>query len=255
MNKLDILLKDKYKDLLSMYFTAGYPNLDDSREIIDSLESNGADLIEIGIPFSDPVADGPVIQTSNAAAIENGMTLRMLFEQLKSVNPNSKLPKILMGYFNPVLQYGVEKFCKDCKNVGVDGVIIPDLPVYEYETHYKSVFEEYGIHFIFLVSPQTSEERLNRIEELSTSFIYAVSTNATTGGITDFSSQKEYFQRLKDHLSKPFLIGFGVKDKNTFKTACEYANGAIVGSAFINSLMELGSVTENIESFINQLRN
>ena len=253
MNKLDILFEKKQKDILSIYFTAGYPKLNDTIEIIDNLETNGVDLIEIGIPFSDPVADGPVIQFSNSASIENGMTLKTLFNQLEFFGNYSKIPKILMGYFNPILQYGVEEFCKECQSAGIDGVIIPDLPIFEYELKYKSIFKTYGIHFIFLVSPQTSKERLRKIDELSTSFIYAVSTNSTTGGVVNFDSQKDYFQQLKDNFSKPFLIGFGVRDQHSFNAACKYANGAIVGSAFIKVLSNKGEIKQKIQNFISRV--
>ena len=255
MNKLDRLLENKTTNLLSIYFTAGYPELNDTKEIIDALEANGADLIEIGIPFSDPVADGPVIQFSNSVALENGMSLKKLFEQLKPKNNQGRIPKILMGYFNPVFQFGVEEFCKECNASGIDGVIIPDLPLDEFESGYKSIFNKYDIHFIFLVTPQTSVERLMKIDHVSTSFIYAVSTNSTTGGVVDFKWQVEYFKRLKDTISKPFLIGFGVKDTRTFHFACNYANGAIIGSSFITAIAETGELKEKIRNFIHQIKN
>ncbi len=255
MNKLDRLLKNKTTNLLSIYFTAGYPKLNDTKEIIDALEANGADLIEIGIPFSDPVADGPVIQFSNSAALENGMSLKKLFEQLMPKNNEGRIPKIMMGYFNPIFQFGVEKFCKECNTSGIDGVIIPDLPLDEFESSYKSIFNKYNIHFIFLVTPQTSVKRLMKIDNASTSFIYAVSTNSTTGGVADFKAQEEYFKCLKDTISKPFLIGFGVKNKSTFHSACNYANGAIIGSSFITAIAETGELKEKIRNFIHQIKN
>jgi tryptophan synthase alpha chain len=254
MNKLDILFNKKQENLLSIFFTAGYPEKNSTIEIINSLEEADVDFIEIGIPFSDPIADGPVIQFSNNAAIENGVSLKSIFEDLKILNGNSRIPKLLMGYFNPVLQYGVEQFCKDCNVSGVDGVIIPDLPADEFEANYKNTFEKYGIHFIFLVSPQTSVERLKKIEELSTSFIYAVSSNSTTGGTSDFNSQKFYFKRLNENLSKPFLIGFGVNDKESNQIACNYANGSIVGSSFIKVLSKSGEMSGNIKEFIQSIK-
>lgn len=251
MNKIDFLLKTKQKNLLSVYFTAGYPQLNNTIEIINDLEDSAADLIEIGIPFSDPIADGPVIQYSNNAAIENGITLELIFKQLEKIANTSKIPKILMGYFNPILKFGVEQFCEKCHQVGVDGVIIPDLPLLEYKTHYEKIFSDYGLHFIFLVSPQTSKERLLEIEQLSTAFIYAVSTNATTGGAVDFETQSAYFSFLKNHIFKPFFIGFGVKDKASFEKACSFANGAIIGSAFIKALSE----NKRVKDFIQQIKN
>ncbi|HRW62681.1 MAG TPA: tryptophan synthase subunit alpha [Bacteroidales bacterium] len=254
MNKIDQLLNKKQDKLFSIYFTAGFPALESTTNIINELEKSNVDLIEIGIPFSDPVADGPVIQFSNSASIENGMTLKKLFNQLDEIKNTSKIPKILMGYFNPILKYGVEEFCKSCKNVGIDGVIIPDLPIYEYENKYQDVFKKHGIHFIFLVSPQTSLERLQQIDSLSTSFIYAVSTNSTTGGKADLNLQADYFKRLKSNLTNPFLIGFGVKDNESFSIACNYANGAIIGSAFINAISQSGDLKKNIQEFIHMIR-
>lgn len=253
MNKLDKLLKSKQRNLLSLYFTAGYPNLDDTVKILDYVDKYGADLVEIGIPFSDPIADGPIIQFSNSASIENGMNLSILFDQLSESTGN--IPKILMGYFNPIFKYGLEKFCKSCCDVGVDGVIIPDLPISEFQHKYQTIFEENNLHFIFLVSPQTSIERLKQIDSITGSFVYAVSTNSTTGSELNFESQNEYFQKLKTVLTKPFLIGFGVKDKASFQASCNYANGAIVGSAFIKSLSEHGDLKIKIRSFISQILN
>lgn len=255
MNKLNKLFEQKQKNLLSIYFTAGYPNLNNTTDIIRELEKNDVDLIEIGIPFTDPVADGPIIQQSNSISIENGMTLKILFKQLEEIKSISTIPKVMMGYFNPILKFGVEAFCKSCKRLGVDGVIIPDLPICEFDEKYAKIFDEYGIHFIFLVSPQTSTERLQEINQLSKSFIYAVSTNSTTGGRINFDDQKAYFQSLKEHLTQPFLIGFGVKDQNTFNAACQYSNGAIIGSAFVQVLANSGRLKENIKNYIQQIKN
>jgi len=254
MNKLDILFNKKQKNILSIFFTAGYPKKDHTTDIIKYLEESEADLIEIGIPFSDPIADGPIIQFSNNVSIENGVNLKSIFNDLMILKEQSRIPKLLMGYFNTVLKYGVEQFCKDCEISGIDGVIIPDLPTDEFEANYKDTFEKYGIHFIFLVSPQTSLERIQKIEQLSTSFIYAVSTNSTTGGDADFDSQKIYFKRLNENLSKPFLIGFGVKDKRSNEIACRYANGSIVGSSFINVLSKSGDMENNIKEFIKSIK-
>jgi len=254
MNKLEKLFKRKNKNVLSIYFTAGFPNLADTINILLELENNRVDLIEIGIPFSDPIADGPIIQYSNSVSIENGMSLPKLFDQLIEISDIISTPKILMGYFNPVYQFGVEEFCKKSKAAGVDGVIIPDLPMMEYESKYKEIFLRYGIHFIFLVTPQTSIERLKQIDNLSTSFIYAVSTNSTTGGVSDFELQKDYFKRLRANLTKPFLIGFGVKNRETFRFACSYAHGAIVGSAFIQAISQKGDLKDNINDFIQSIR-
>jgi len=254
MNKLDILFNNKKENLLSVYFTAGYPRLSDTAEIISELENNQVDLMEIGIPFSDPIADGPVIQHSNSAALENGMTLKLLFNQLKSIKGDSTVPRVMMGYFNPVFRFGMEDFCKACESAGIDGVIIPDLPLKEFELNYKTLFDRFGIHFIFLVTPQTSKYRLEQIDKLSNCFVYAVSTNSTTGGTADFSHQQEYFNRLKENLNHPFLIGFGVQDKESFDFACQYASGAIVGSAFIRELSKTGGLKNNIKRFIHHLK-
>ncbi|MGM0503932.1 MAG: tryptophan synthase subunit alpha [Bacteroidota bacterium] len=247
MNKIDNLLNQKQYNILSVYFTAGYPELNSTTKIIEELENSGADLIEVGIPFSDPIADGPVIQYSNNAAIENGITLELIFTQLEQISAISNIPKIMMGYFNPVLKFGVERFCEKCVKVGIDGIIIPDLPLTEYKNQYQQIFKKYDIHFIFLVSPQTSKQRLSEIESLSTAFIYAVSTNSTTGGAVDFAKQKSYFSFLRQHLTKPFLIGFGVKDRPSFASACSFANGAIIGSAFIKALSEKNDVKNFIQ--------
>jgi len=249
MNKIDKLLNQKQQNILSVYFTAGYPELNSTTNIIKELENSGVDLIEVGIPFSDPIADGPVIQYSNNAAIENGITLELIFKQLEQISAISKIPKIMMGYFNPVLKFGVEQFCENCVKVGIDGVIIPDLPLTEYKNKYQQIFKNYGIHFVFLVSPQTTKQRLNEIESLSTAFVYAVSTNSTTGGAVDFGLQESYFSFLQQHLAKPFLIGFGVKDRESFASACSFANGAIIGSAFIKTLSE----KKDVKNFIQEI--
>src|SRR5690606_4161077 len=240
--------------LLSIYFTAGYPTLDSTVRIAKALEDAGADFLEIGFPYSDPVADGATIQHASEEALKNGMTLKVLFEQLKDLRKHVTIPVFLMGYVNPALQFGVENFCKACKEVGVNGTIIPDLPMYEYEELYKGTFEENGISNIFLVTPQTSEERIRKIDALSTSFIYLLSSNAITGKNLEVKDQSEaYFKRIKDmDLQNPFIIGFGIHDKNTFSKATTYANGAIVGTAFVKLLAEenyLEKIPEFIGSF------
>lgn len=241
--------------LLSIYFTAGYPTLDSTVTIAKTLEEAGADFLEIGFPYSDPVADGPTIQHASEESLKNGMTLKVLFEQLKDLRKHVSIPVYLMGYVNPVLQYGVENFCKACKEVGVDGTIIPDLPMYEYEELYKFVFEENGISNIFLVTPQTSEARIRKIDDLSTNFIYLLSSNATTGKNLEVQDQAEaYFKRIKDmDLKNPFIIGFGISNQETFQKATTYANGAIVGTAFVKLLAE-DNYLEKIPAFIKSIK-
>lgn len=239
-NRINHLFETKKENILSVYFTAGHPNLNDTVEIIQQLEKNGVDLIEIGMPFSDPTADGPTIQRSSETALKNGMSLKLLFEQLKNIRKTVKIPLILMGYINPVYQFGVEKFCEKCAETGIDGLILPDLPLDEYEAFYKPVFEKYNLHNILLITPQTSENRIRQIDEASTGFIYMVSSSSTTGSgkkVEDF--QREYFERIQlMNLKNPRLIGFGISDRETFENACKYANGAIIGSAFVKALQQ-----------------
>ncbi len=247
--------------ILNVYCTAGYPKLDSITQVIKALNDNGADLIEIGMPYSDPLADGPVIQASSSIALSNGMTLKILFEQLK--NMRSKSPSlggvgeaaiILMGYMNPLLQYGFEKFCADAAEVGVDGLILPDLPEYEFENEYGSIIKKYGLDFIFLVTPETSEERVRKLDSLSTGFLYAVSSSATTGGETDFDAVEQYLQRLKSYqLKNPILVGFGIKNKQTFDAACKYSNGAIIGSAYIKALEKTTDIEVTTKQFLDSI--
>lgn len=241
--------------LLSIYFTAGYPTLDSTVSIAKALEDAGADFLEIGFPYSDPVADGPTIQRSSEEALKNGMTLSVLFEQLQDLRKHVSIPVFLMGYVNPVIRFGVENFCKACKEVGINGTIIPDLPMYEYEELYQHIFEENGISNIFLVTPQTSEERIRKIDKLSSSFIYLLSSNATTGKNLEVKDQAEaYFKRIKDmDLDNPFIIGFGISDQETFRKATTYANGAIVGTAFVK-LLDQTDYLAKIPQFIQNLR-
>lgn len=250
-NRLNQLFARKSNNLLSIYFTAGYPELTSTIDIAEALEKAGADFLEIGFPYSDPVADGPTIQHSSETALNNGMTLNVLFEQLKELRSRVNIPILLMGYLNPIVQYGVERFCKQAAEVGVDGVIVPDLPMYEYETLYSNFFEENNLSNIFLVTPQTSEERIRKIDELSNSFIYLLSSSSITGGKLNLTDSIEtYYKRIKAmSLTNPAIIGFGISDKASFDKACEYANGAIVGSAFVKLLAEenyLGKIPDFI---------
>ncbi len=256
MNRIKKLFANKGdKRILSIYFTAGYPTLESTLDIAEALESAGADFLEIGFPYSDPVADGPVIQHSSEIALRNGMTLDILFNQLKDLRKRVNIPVLLMGYVNPVLQYGVGNFCKACAEVGVDGAIVPDLPMYEYEAHYRSIFDANGLSNIFLVTPQTSEERIRKIDSLSTGFIYLLSSSATTGKNLAVSENTEsYFSRIAAMgLENPTVIGFGISDRSTFVHATDYAEGAIVGSAFVNLLGDPDYRTK-ITPFIQQLK-
>lgn len=255
MNRIDQLFQNKQKNILSIYFTAGHPSLESPTRIIKALEKEGADLIEIGIPFSDPIADGPVIQKSSHTALENGMSLKILFEQLKDIRKEVSIPLILMGYLNPVLQYGIENFARKCQEIGIDGTILPDLPLDLYNAEYKPIFDRYGIHNIFLATPQTSNERFRQLDNESGGFLYMVAASSITGARTGFESyQQEYFERIKElNLKLPRLIGFGISSAETFSHACKYAQGAIIGSAFVNALEEAGSIEENISQFIKQL--
>lgn len=253
MNRINKKLQEEGK-LLSIYFTAGYPAPEDTVPIIEELEKSGVDMIEIGLPFSDPLADGPTIQESSRIALEQGMTTRKLFEQLEGIRPHVSIPLIIMGYFNPILQYGVEAFCRDCKLAGIDGLIIPDLPVEEFMAHYQEVFLEHDLICVFLITPQTPEERIRYIDSVSKGFIYMVSSSSVTGTTTGFGpSQMEYFERIAGlGLEKPQVVGFGIKDSETFQQATKYSRGAIIGSAFIKHLTESG--TENIQEFVAALR-
>lgn len=251
MNRITQLFKEKKDNILSIYYTAGYPGLGDTIAIAEALENAGADMLEIGFPYSDPVADGPVIQASSKASLDSGMDLNLLFEQLKDLRKNVTIPVLLMGYVNPVLQYGVARFCKACAEVGVDGCIVPDLPMAEYEDLYKDTFLENGLSNIFLVTPQTSVERIHKIDSLSNGFIYLLSSSATTGQNLQVSdTTADYFARIKAmELNNPTMIGFGISSKETFDKACDYANGGIIGTAFVKSLKE-GQLKENITDFM-----
>ncbi|UZO79272.1 tryptophan synthase subunit alpha [Aquimarina sp. ERC-38] len=253
MNRINTKLNED-KKLLSIYFTAGYPSLHDTKKIIEDLEENGVDMIEIGLPFSDPLADGPTIQESSTAALKNGMTTQLLFEQLKDIRKTVSIPLIMMGYFNPMMQYGVEAFCKKCQEIGIDGLIIPDLPVNEYHEHYQDTFEKYGLINVFLITPQTSEERIRFIDSVSNGFIYMVSSASVTGGTSGFgNTQETYFKRIANmNLKAPQVVGFGIKDAETFRQATKTGKGAIIGSAFIKNLTDNG--VASIKQFIETIR-
>ena len=252
MNRINQKLKED-KKLLSIYFTAGYPNINDTVTIIQNLEKNGVDMIEIGLPFSDPLADGPTIQASSTQALKNGMTSEKLFEQLKDIRKTVNIPLIIMGYFNPMLQYGVEAFCKKCQEIGVDGLIIPDLPVDVYHEEYKAIFENYGLINVFLITPQTSDARIRYIDSVSNGFIYMVSSASVTGSQTGFGDeQTNYFKRIDElKLNNPQIVGFGISNNETFAQATQYAKGAIIGSAFIKHLTNNG--VDKIDSFVKQI--
>lgn len=254
MSRIETLFSRKKERVLNVYCTAGYPELNSTLEVILTLEASGADLIELGMPYSDPLADGPVIQASSTKALQNGMSIAVLFEQLKSLRTKTQIPLILMGYMNPVIQYGFQKFCEEAAEVGVDGLILPDLPEYEYETIYGDIIKKAGLDFIFLITPETSTERIKKLDHLSSGFLYAVSSSATTGNEKDFDQVAKYLQRLKDlQLQNPVLVGFGIKDKTTFDTACRYANGAIIGSAYIKALEQPGDIQSLTQQFLNQV--
>lgn len=256
MNRIEALFERKKENILSIYYTAGYPELEDTTKILQHLQDAGADLIEIGIPFSDPVADGPTIQESNQTALNNGMSVKKLLQQLANIRENIDVPILLMGYLNPIMQYGVEAFCKDVAAVGIDGLIIPDLPMLSYQEDYKAYFEKHGLLNIFLITPQTSEDRIRQIDQESKGFIYMVSSASITGaksGISD--AQIAYFNRIKAmKLKTPTLIGFGISDNATFRKACEYATGAIIGSAFVKLLGNSKDKEKSIKEYIAQVK-
>jgi tryptophan synthase alpha chain len=243
------------KRLLSIYYTAGYPALNSTIQIAETLQAAGVDFLEIGMPYSDPVADGPVIQNSSTTALQNGMTVSLLFEQLKDLKAKIQIPVYLMGYLNPVLQYGVDRFCKACQSVGIKGVIIPDLPVAVYEQQYKKVFEDHGIAFIFMITPHTSAERIRKIDALSNDFIYLLSSPSVTGQKLSISEDTiNYFQRIQAMgLKAPLIVGFGIRDHETFYTATTYADGAIVGTTFVQ-LLEKENPLQETAGFIRAIR-
>lgn len=253
MNRIQTKLQEN-KKLLSIYFTAGYPEINDTVSIIEELEKNGVDMIEIGLPFSDPLADGPTIQDSSTKALKNGMTTEVLFNQLKDIRKSVSIPLIIMGYFNPMLQYGVEAFCKKCSEIGIDGLIIPDLPVDVYHEAYQDIFDKYGLINVFLITPQTSIERINFIDSVSKGFIYMVSSASVTGINLGFGNDQEtYFERISSmDLKNPQIIGFGISDNKTFTQATNFAKGAIIGSAFIKFISN--NSIDDIPKFVTSIR-
>lgn len=258
MNRIEELFQNKGNDILSIYFTAGFPQLKDTKTILSALQKGGADLVEIGMPYSDPVADGETIQASNQTALDNGMTVAELFNQLQDFRSDGiTLPVILMGYFNPVYQYGVEEFCKKCREIGVDGLILPDLPFEEYALNYKHIFTKYGLYNIFLITPQTSDDRIRQIDAGSEGFIYMVSSASVTGATSGVSTNMEaYFERVNAlNLKNPRLVGFGIKDKESFQKAAKHASGAIIGSQFVRVLDAAKDDLETgIREFMRELR-
>lgn len=257
MTRIEKLFSTKKKDICNIYFTAGFPNLNDTEKIILTLEKAGADMVEIGMPYSDPLADGETIQQSGSVALNNGMNLHLLFEQIESVRQKSQIPLVMMGYFNQVMQYGEEAFFKKCNEVGVDGLILPDLPAAIYEADYQKLMDDNDLNNIFLITPQTPDERIEYLDKLSSGFIYMVADASVTGKQKDISNnQITYFERIeKMKLNNPRLIGFGIADHQSFSTACAYSNGAIVGSAFIRALENSGNIEETIYDFIGMIKN
>jgi tryptophan synthase alpha chain len=254
MSKLELVFKEKSKRILNVYCTAGYPSLDSTMQVMASLQKNGADIIELGMPYSDPLADGEVIQVSSIKALANGMNIAVLFEQIKDMRKSISIPVILMGYMNPILQYGFEAFCKKAKEVGVDGLILPDLPLFEFEQFYGKIIKENNLDFIFLVTPETPEQRVKKLDSLSNGFLYAVSSSATTGKDKDFNVVAQYLQKLQAmQLKNPILVGFGIKDKATFDAATVHTQGAIIGSAYIQQLTKGGDIETTTSQFLNSV--
>ena len=253
MNALHKLFQHK-KEILNIYFTAGFPNLDSTLPILKQLQSSGADIVEIGMPYSDPLADGKTIQLANTQALENGMSLDILFEQL--ADEHFDIPIVLMGYFNPIMQYGVEQFLHTCSDVGVSGLIIPDLPIDEYVSQYQESFQDKGIDLIFLITPHTSEERIRAIDGLGTSFIYMVSSSSITGAKKAIQDKQiAYFKRVQEmNLRTPRLIGFGIHSEEQFRQACDYADGAIIGSAFIETLKDSTNILQDVDKFVKNIK-
>lgn len=250
MNRINQLFQKKSENILSVYFTAGFPKLEDTLPTIQCLQANGVDLIEIGVPFSDPMADGVVIQNSSHEALKNGMSIKKLFEQLANVRSTVSIPLIMMGYLNPIMQFGFESFCKECSRVGVDGLIIPDLPMSDFLVEYKILAEKYKLEFIFLITPETSEDRIRLIDSHTNGFIYMVSSAAVTGTQSSFDNKADYFNRINAmNLKNPRLIGFGISNKSTRDMVCKYSSGAIIGSAFIKALQ----VTQDVEKGVKLL--
>ncbi|MGB1043109.1 MAG: tryptophan synthase subunit alpha [Tenacibaculum sp.] len=254
MNSIQQIFQEKTKNLLSIFFTAGFPKLNDTATIIDKLSKSGVDFIEVGLPYSDPLADGPTIQHSSSVALQNGMNLDVVFEQLAAIKATNKTPLVLMGYLNQIIKYGEDAFCKKVKDCGIDTVIIPDLPMIEYENHYQQLFDKYGISNVFLITPHTSEERIRKIDGLTKAFIYVVASASITGAKGEISEQQiAYFNRINAmDLQSKLVVGFGISDNKTFITACNYMNGAIIGSAFVKTLDSKG--VDGVEEFIMRVK-
>ena len=254
MNSIKKVFQKQSQNLLSIYFTSGFPKLGDTTKVISELSKSEVDFIEVGLPYSDPLADGPTIQDSSQIALQNGINLDVIFDQLISIKDSNKTPLVLMGYLNQMLKYGEEKFCQKAVDCGIDTVIIPDLPMVEFENHYQQLFENYGINNVFLITPHTSEERIKKIDSYTKSFIYVVANASITGAKGEISAQQiAYFNRIKSmDLQSKLIVGFGISDKKTFSTACNYMNGAIIGSAFIKNLDQNG--INGIQPFINSVK-
>lgn len=254
MSRLKELFERKRSKVLSVYCTAGFPLLDSTMSVMMALQEGGADLIELGMPYSDPLADGPVIQASGSKALENGMSIGRLFSQLAGMRTSIRVPVLLMGYLNPILQYGFDRFCGAAAAAGVDGLILPDLPIYEFETEYGPVIRRHGLDFVFLVTPETSESRIRKVDALSTGFLYAVSSSSTTGGNKDMGDQEGYFRRLEEmRLLNPVLVGFGVRDRSSFEAACRHTQGAIIGTAYIKAVEGAADIGKATKEFLEQI--
>ena len=253
MNLIYNILKEKPSNNLSIYFTAGFPELHDTTKVIRELSNAKVDFIEVGLPYSDPLADGPTIQKSSQKALQNGINLDIVFDQLLQIKRTNKTPLVLMGYLNQLLKYGEEKFCQKVVDCGIDTLILPDLPMVEYENHYQSLFDSYGINNVFLITPQTTDERILKIDSYTKSFIYMVASSAITGAKGEISEEQiAYFKRIESmNLKSKLIIGFGISDHQTFSKACEFAHGAIIGSAFIEHIEKKG--IDKIDEFIGSI--
>lgn len=255
MSRLKELFERKKSKVLSVYCTAGFPRLESTMEVLQALQDSGVDMIELGMPYSDPLADGPVIQASGTVALANGMSLSRLFEQLAGLRASVRIPVLLMGYLNPILQYGFEKFCEAAAVAGIDGLILPDLPMHEFEEESGPVIKRHGLDFVFLVTPETSDERIKKFDSLSSGFLYAVSSSSTTGGSQNLADQQAYFQRLEQlKLNNPVLVGFGVRDRPSFEAACAHTNGAIIGTAYIRAIGQATDVRKATKEFLGSIR-
>lgn len=254
MSRMSELFGRKRSNVLSVYCTAGFPQLNSTMEVLQALQDNGADMIELGMPYSDPLADGPVIQASGTRALANGMSISRLFRQLRDMRVSIHIPVLLMGYLNPILQYGFDPFCEAAAIAGVDGLILPDLPIYEFETEYGPIIRKHGLDFVFLVTPETSEERIRKVDALSTGFLYAVSSSSTTGGIRDLGDQEGYFRRLEEmRLRNPVLVGFGVRDRKSWQAACKHTQGAIIGTAYIRAIEGATDIGKATKEFLGSI--